>query len=185
MKRLAAVVAAVLMAAAMTASAQTGDFGLRAGYQRLADGDGGGSALGGFFRWDWHRVVMFEAALLYHVEEVDGAATNAATDIEFIPVQFSAMIYPLRRDYQFSPYLLAGVGVYITRAVQTGVDSESDFDFGWHLGLGLDMNLNERVFLEGDFRYIWLDTQTDNTTIRDAMASFDSWMATVGIGFRL
>jgi outer membrane protein W len=47
------------------------------------------------------------------------------------------------------------------------------------------MNLNERVFLEGDFRYIWLDAQTDNTTVRDALASFDSWMATVGIGFRL
>lgn len=180
MKKVLAVVGAVCLAASMTASAQMGDFGVRCGYQRLADADNGSFVGGGYFRWDWHRIVMLEAAVLYHVEEID-----AATDLEIIPVQFSGLIYPLRRDYQFSPYILAGMGLYISRVVPDAGETDSSTDFGWHLGLGVDYALNDRVFIEGDFRYIWLDTQTDNQTAADVLSSFDSWMATVGIGFRL
>ena len=181
MKKIVAVLAAVWLAAGMTASAQMGDFGLRCGYQRLAEGDNGGAVVGGgYFRWDWHRIVMLEAAVLYHVEEV-----NPTNDLELIPIQFSGLIYPLRRDYQFSPYILGGVGFYLTRVVQKGVSTDSNSDFGWHLGLGVDCAVNDRVFIEGDFRYIWLKTETDSQTIRDTLSSFDSWMATIGIGFRL
>lgn len=182
MKRTMAVVAAVLfLAAGLNASAQMGDFGLRLGFQRLADGDSGGAFVGGgYFRWDWHRIVMLEAAVLYHVEEV-----NPTTDLELYPIQFSGLIYPLRRDYRCSPYLLGGAGLYISRVVPKTEPTESNTDFGWHLGLGADYALNDRVFIEGDFRYIWLDTETENRTAADVLSDFDSWMATIGIGFRL
>jgi opacity protein-like surface antigen len=123
---------------------------------------------------------MLEAAVLYHVEEVD-----STTDLELFPIQFSGLIYPLRRDYQFSPYLLGGAGLYITRVVPDAGPTDSSTDFGWHLGFGVDYALNDRVFLEGDFRYIWLDTETENQTAADVLSNFDSWMLTVGIGFRL
>ena len=180
MKRLAAMVVAVLMVGGASALAQQGDFGARLGYQRLTDGNSGAFVGGGYFRWDWHRIVMLEAAVLYHVEEV-----NATTDLELWPLQFSGLIYPLRRDYAISPYLLAGGGLYVTRLVEEHAKSESDFDFGWHLGFGLDFALNDRVFLEADFRYLWLDSNTQSETAAEALSNFDSWMATAGIGFRL
>lgn len=181
MKKIVAVLAAVWLAAGMTASAQTGDFGLRCGYQRLSEGDNNGAFVGGgYFRWDWHRIVMLEAAVLYHVETV-----NATTDLELFPIQFSGLIYPLRRDYMVSPYLLGGAGLYISRLVPDSGPTDSSTDFGWHLGLGADWAINDRVFIEGDFRYIWLDTKTANQTAAEVLSNFDSWMATIGIGFRL
>jgi outer membrane protein W len=179
-KRLAAVLAVACVAAGSAAFAQQGDFGVRVGYQRLADGDSGALVGGGFFRWDWHRIVMLEATVLYHVEEV-----NDTTDLELWPVQFSGLIYPLRRDYAISPYLLAGGGLYITRLVEKHVDTESEFDFGWHLGFGFDFALSDRVFLEADFRYLWVESNSDAETAADVLSDFDSWMATAGIGFRL
>ena len=181
MKKIVVVLAAVWLAAGMTASAQMGDFGVRLGYQRLAEGDHNGAFVGGgYFRWDWHRIVMMEAAVLYHVEEV-----NPTTDLELFPIQLSGLIYPLRRDYQISPYILGGAGMYIWRQVPKTGPTDSSTDFGWHLGFGVDCAINDRVFLEGDFRYIWLHTSTDNQTVADVLSNFDSWMATFGIGFRL
>lgn len=181
MKRVLAVIVAAVVMCGSAAFAQMGDFGLRGGYQRLTEGDAGGAFVGGgFFRWDWHRIVMLEAAVLYHVEEV-----NSTTDLELYPIQFSGLIYPLRRDYTLSPYILGGGGLYISRLVAKGSDSNSEFDFGWHLGFGMDLALNDRVFLEGDFRYLWLDSGTGNQTAADVLSNFDSWMATVGLGFRL
>jgi len=179
MKRLAAMVAAA-MVAGTSAWAEQGDFGARFGYQRLAGGDNGAMVGGGFFRWDWHRIVMLEAAVLYHVEEV-----SPAVDLELWPLQFSGLIYPLRRDYALSPYILGGGGLYITRVVEKDVSSESNFDFGWHLGFGIDFALSDRVFLETDFRYLWLDSSGSDQTAAEVLSNFDSWMATVGIGFRL
>lgn len=181
MKKVVAVLAAVWLAAGLTASAQMGDFGLRLGYQRFSEGDSSGAFVGGgYFRWDWHRIVMLEAAVLYHVEEV-----SPTVDLEFIPIQFSGLIYPLRRDYKCSPYILGGLGLYLSRVVPDAGSTESSSDFGWHLGFGADYALNDRVFVEGDFRYIWLKTNTDNETVSGILSNFDSWMATVGIGFRL
>jgi outer membrane protein W len=65
------------------------------------------------------------------------------------------------------------------------VDTESEFDFGWHLGFGFDFALSDRVFLEADFRYLWVESNSDAETAADVLSDFDSWMATAGIGFRL
>ena len=136
--------------------------------------------MGGLFlRMNWRSVLFAEGAVLYHKEEV------GAADLEFIPVQLSAMLFFLRRDLDFSPYVLAGAGTYISRRVEPGQDSDTEFDLGWHLGFGLDYLLNDRFFVEGDFRYIWLDVDFGDQTVGDKLSNFDNWMGTVGVGFRI
>ncbi|MDP6630816.1 MAG: outer membrane beta-barrel protein [Kiritimatiellia bacterium] len=126
------VVCVVLCAVAATAGSDNmADLGFRLGYQDFAEGDG--SFMGGaYLRLPWRSVVMSEVSIMYHSHE------SGNTDYELIPIQLSAMIFVLRRDLDYSPYLIAGVGAYIARQIDQDDDSDSDFDFGWHLGLGLD-----------------------------------------------
>jgi outer membrane protein W len=156
------------------------DFGFRGGYQRFAD-EGNGAFMGGLFlRVNWRSVIFTEGAVLYHSEDV------GSSDVELIPIQLSAMLFFLRRDLDLSPYLLAGVGAYLTRSVEEdGSDSDTQFDLGWHLGLGLDYALSDRVFVEGDLRYIWLDVDFEGETVSDKLTNYNNWLAAVGLGFRL
>ena len=163
---------------AMAGGDSMADLGFRLGYQDFQEGDG--SVMGGaFLRLPWKSVVMTEAAIMYHSHE------EGDVEYELIPIQLSAMVFVLRRDLDFSPYLLAGVGAYIARQIDEDDDSDSDFDFGWHLGLGLDYKLNDRVFVEGDFRYIWLDLDFEDQTVGEKLGDFNNWIASVGLGFRL
>lgn len=170
--------ACALATGAVAAQDNMADFGFRGGYQRFTEGDG--SLMGGLFlRLPWHSVVMGEGAVMYHTR------SEGPVDEEFIPIHLSAMIFILRRDLDFSPYLLAGLGGYVSRRVEEGSDSNTDFDLGWHLGLGLDYKLSDRVFVEGDLRYIWLDVDFGDQTVGEKLRNFNNWMASVGIGFRL
>jgi hypothetical protein len=180
MKRGWAVVVVLVLAMAGASLANEGDFGLRLGYQKFPSGGDGGIAGGAYFRMDWHRVLYWEVAALYHSESAGDHA-----DLEQIPVQLSALLFFLRRDLVVSPYLLAGVGGYTTRLVREGQDTDSSFDFGWHLGGGCLWNLNDRIFIEGDARYVWLNADMKDQTLGDKLSDFNSWLATVGVGFRL
>jgi opacity protein-like surface antigen len=180
MRRCVLVVCVVLFAGvAMAGSGDNmADLGFRLGYQDFQEGDG--SFMGGaFLRLPWRSVVMTEGAIMYHSHE------SGNIDYELIPIQLSAMVFVLRRDLDFSPYLLAGVGAYIARQIDEDDDSDSEFDFGWHLGLGLDYKLSDRVFVEGDFRYIWLDVDFGDQTVGEKLSDFNNWIASVGLGFRL
>ena len=173
-------VLAIAVCGAARVRADAVDLGVRAGYQRFRDSDSGAFMGGGFLRLDWRSVIFLEGAVLYHSEEVD------SIDLEFIPIQLSAMLFFLRRDLDFCPYVLAGGGAYVSRSVDSDEnDSETEFDLGWHLGFGLDYALGDRVFVEGDFRYVWLDVDFGGKTVSDELSDFDNWMASVGIGFRI
>jgi len=180
MKRLAMAVMAVGMLAASAVVAGMADVGARAGYMRMAEADDGAFLGGLFFRTDWRGVVFIDGSVYYHTEEISDNA-----DLELIPMQLSAMLFLLGRDGVLSPFVLGGGGLYWTRTTETGKDSDSSFDFGWHLGFGADYNLSKRMFIEGDFRYIWLDSDTENKTISDSLKNFNHWIAGIGIGFRL
>ncbi len=169
-----------ILAVAACATGSEADFGFRAGYQRFTEADDGAFMGGAFLRLPWRSVILGEGALMYHKESVGDV------DLEIIPVQLSLMLFFLRRDLDFCPYLLAGAGTYITRRVeQDGGDSDTDIDIGWHLGFGLDYLLNDRIFVEGDFRYIWLDVDFGGQTVGEKLTNFNNWMANIGIGFRL
>ena len=180
MKKTVHLIVCVMMCALAVTAAEDNqaDLGFRGGYQRFEGGDG--SFMGGvFLRLPWRSVIMGEGAVMYHTHD------EGTVDFEVIPLQLSAMLFVLRRDLDFSPYLLAGVGAYVTRRVEDEGDSDSNFDFGWHLGLGLDYKLTDRMFIEGDFRYIWLDIDFEDMTVGDKLTEFNNWMGTVGFGFRL
>jgi len=179
MRRIA-MMCAGLMVAASTVQAGMADVGVRGGYMRMSEADDGAFLGGGFFRTDWREVVFIDASVYYHSEEV---ARNA--DLELIPIQLSAMLFLLGRDNLLNPFVLGGGGLYWNRTTVTGEETESEFDFGWHLGFGGDYNLSDRMFVEADFRYIWLDTNSDNETIGSALSNFNHWIAGVGFGFRL
>jgi opacity protein-like surface antigen len=178
-RRVWAAVALVGLLAGM-ASAGEADFGLRGGYMRFPDAEDGALLGSLFFRTDWREVVYIDASVYYHTEEV---ATDL--DLEFIPIQLSAMLFLLGRQGAISPFVLAGGGVYWSRTTPAGHESNSEFDIGWHLGLGCDIALSDRMFIETDFRYIWLDVDSEGETFADSLADFNHWMAGVGLGFRL
>lgn len=179
------VVLAVLMGLGLVATqAAELDLGARAGYQRIADADDGSFLIGVFLRTDWRGVIFFEGAVLYNDEEVDAGGNTI--DVEFIPIQFSAEIFVLGRDEVFCPYILAGGGAYVVRTTDTAAsDSETQVDLGWHLGLGVDFVPTEKIFFEADLRYVWLDVEFDGQTVSDKLSDFNSWMATIGAGFRI
>lgn len=179
MKRMAIAISAALM---MVSSVYAGkaDVGARAGYMRIAEAEDG-TLLGGlFFRTDWHDVVFIDGSLYYHTEEI-----APGVDLELIPIQLSAMLFLLGRDNLINPFVLGGGGIYWNRTTVTGRDTDSEFDFGWHLGLGADFNLSDRIFVEGDFRYMWLDSSSEDQTFGASLKDFNHWIAGVGLGFRL
>lgn len=180
MKRVAMAIGVVLVLTAATVQAGMADVGLRGGYMRMSEADDGAFLGGLFFRTDWREVVFIDGSLYYHSEEV-----SRGVDMELIPIQLSAMLFLLGRDNMINPFVLGGGGLYWTRTTVSGDDTDSEFDFGWHLGLGADYNLSERMFIEGEFRYIWLDTETEDQTFGSALKNFNHWIGSVGIGFRL
>ncbi len=126
MKRLVCAAVCVMLCAGAGAadSNSMADLGFRAGYQSFDDGEG--SFMGGaYLRLPLVSVVMTEASIMYHTHDI------GPVEYELIPIQLSAMVFVLRRDLEFSPYLLAGVGAYIARQIDENDDSDSDFDFGW------------------------------------------------------
>lgn len=155
------------------------DVGARAGYMRLSDADSGALLGGLFFRSDWRRVVFVDGSLFYHNKEV-----ARGVDLELIPMQLSAMLYLLGRDGLVSPYVLGGGGVYWKRTTEAG-KTDSKFDLGWHLGVGGDYAISSRMFVEADFRYIWLSAGSKGQTFADTLSDFNHWIGSVGIGFRL
>ncbi len=180
MKRVVIAISTVMMLTAATLQAGMADVGVRGGYMRMSEADDGAFLGGLFFRTDWRGVVFVDGSLYYHSKEV-----ARDVDLELIPIQLSAMLFLLGRDNTLNPFVLGGGGLYWTRTTITGKDTKSEFDFGWHLGLGADYNLSDRMFIETEFRYIWLDTDSDNKTIADSLKNFNHWIGSVGIGFRL
>jgi hypothetical protein len=179
MKRIIFVVLVMIVAIGTSAQADMGDAGVRAGYMRFSEADSGAMMGGLFFRSDWQKIVFVDWSLYYNEKEV-----APGIDLELIPIQLSGMLFLLGRDDVFSPFVLGGLGLYWQR-MSDGNDSENDFDFGWHLGFGADYKLTDRIFLEADFRYIWLDASSEGQTFGDKLSDFDHWIGTLGIGFRL
>ena len=179
MKRMVLIMVAACLVAGVGMTDEL-DIGVRGGYGRLGSSNDGAFLLGLFGRKNWFSELFTEVGVLYHEERVDGL------DVEVIPLQFSALLYFLRRDTEYCPYLLGGVGLYTVRYNDTVHDeTDTEFDFGGHLGFGMDYLLSDKVFVECDFRYAWLDVDFEGRTVKDTLSDFDSWVATLGIGFRL
>jgi hypothetical protein len=180
MRRSKVWIAGLIVMVAGLVFAEEADIGFRGGYMRLPEGEASGLLPGAFLRMAWKEVIFIEGAGYYHAEELSETA-----DLETIPLQLSAMVFLMRRSGRACPFILGGAGVYWTRATEEGQEAESELDIGWHVGGGLDFTLVENVFLELDYRHIWLDVDVGGRTFADALSDSKRWTASVGLGFRL
>jgi hypothetical protein len=104
-----------------------------------------------------------ELALDYR-SALTGDLLERITDI---PIQGSLLIYPVRA--RLAPYILGGVGWYSqnvkrfsTAGATTPVDEATTRRIGYHAGLGADLRIHRRVSLHGDYRYTFLDFNSDD-----------------------
>jgi opacity protein-like surface antigen len=93
----------------------------------------------------------------------------------------TGLFYPVENVYG-----AAGVGWY-----NAEVDYEKDLDylptkshqkFGWHFGAGVEIPMSERIFLNGDFRYTFLNYNFEEVPGSDKIDS-DMFAVTAGLMF--
>ena len=104
-----------------------------------------------------------ELALDYR-STLTGDLLERITDI---PIQGSMLIYVTRA--RLAPYILGGVGWYSqnvqrfsTVGAATPVDEATTRRIGYHAGFGADVRIHRRVSLHGDYRYIFLNFNSDD-----------------------
>jgi len=109
-----------------------------------------------------------------------------ATTAKDYPVQVSALLYVLPKIVWVQPFVLAGGGWY-----HTDVDGPANFSghqnrFGPHVGAGLEFNVTSNFFIDGTYRFVWLndlhsvDSQGNPVSYRDR-----GHMITVGLNYKL
>ena len=136
--------------------------------------------------------------------DVDVAGSPAGLDalngnlgsIKHLPPTLSAVWYPLQSNSAFQPYV--GAGVNFTWFFDESVSSEAkgknfrglDLDNSWGLAaqIGADYMLTDRVMLNGQIRYI--DIDTSGTTHLDGVGRLkvdvdvDPMVYMVGLGYK-
>jgi opacity protein-like surface antigen len=119
-----------------------------------------------------------EASIMFHENDFE----NGDVVIVQYPVQLTAFLYILDKG-PIQPYVLGGVGWYYTRIeyrdTLSAIPDKTDNTFGWHFGAGVELFLSDRVSLNGDVRYIFIDPDTDKVVDQD----FNYWQITFGINF--
>ncbi len=158
-------------------------FGLgpRAGFYKPKDADEGKFTGGLQTRFRVFPFLGIEGSVDYH--QTDFA--NGSVRVRTYPVMVSGLLYFYPKP-GISPYLLAGVGWHFqdvefrTNPSQPTVRSNQ---FGGQAGGGLDIPLGDRVTLDADVRYIFLDFDDDVNTRAGTALSADSVAATLGLTF--
>ena len=84
----------------------------------------------------------------------------------------------------FEPYGLFGIGAYITDLDvhdNTGtVRGSTEVTYGLHAGAGLNINLQDKMFLGVEGKYLWADPSFGGQHMK-----LDGFVATAVIGFRI
>jgi opacity protein-like surface antigen len=124
------------------------------------------------------RFLAAEASISVHQDRfADGDIT-----VTQWPVQVTGLLFPFP-GWGLQPYALAGVGWYYTtvhtRGSKASLNDETDRNFGAHVGAGAEIAASSSLILFGDFRWIFLETDTDAIKRGD----FNFWQITFGIGF--
>ena len=152
-------------------------FGVRAGYMSIDDMDDGGSANIGFTSGlRVNNTVAVEFSIDYHSSDFSEA------DRTTYAFQCSALVFFAGTRAKFQPYLVGGIGYYLS-----GYDYYRDgyrytnFNtdkFGLHGGVGADFQVAPNAWMTLDVRYLFVDEDAPD------MDSVDGILATVGTKFR-
>lgn len=160
--------------------------GPRLGYYQSPDADNGNFYFGGHMRMRFSRVFGFEAALEYRTASEYERADGGSVSVSQVPLTGSLLLFiPLTNDVV--PYGFGGLGAYYTNYRCDGglfdCSDDSNFNLGYHLGVGLELPLNESVGLSGDYRYLFLNPEENESNLDDA--SFSGSVFSLGVTFYL
>lgn len=156
-----------------------GPFSLGAvgGYLRVKDADEG-TWFGGVQARLRFGMLAAEASVQVHQDKYE----DGDVVITQYPVQLTAFLYFIPEG-PIRPYILGGVGWYYSRVDYRDnlnfIDDETDSSFGWHFGAGLEIFLADRISINGDVRYIFVDPDTEQVIDTD----FNYWQLTFGLNF--
>jgi len=156
--------------------------GARVGYLKGRDAERG-TWLGGIQgRLQLIPHLAVEGSIEFHRDDyMDGDVI-----VTYYPVQLTALFYPLPK-LALKPYLLGGGGWYFTRVDYEDelgwYDSETDHAFGFHVGAGAELNAGDKIVLNVDFRYVFIDEPgVDNSDLDEE--EWDYWQITGGVNIR-
>jgi len=126
--------------------------GPHVGYYKAKDADDGKVMFGGALRLKLTNALGFEGSIDYRQE----GYRNESIVVRTWPVLLTGLFYPTPNIYG-----AAGVGWYNTQ-IEFEKDlaqrnDKSSQEFGWHFGAGVEIPLSERVMINTDFRYTFLD----------------------------
>ena len=114
---------------------------------------------GGQIRLSLSQRIGVEVSLDRHTQSFDLLNQR----VKETPIQTSLLLKMAGGSFQ--PYLLGGPGWY-KRSVEPIEDPTSDSnvsttEFGWHAGGGVELRLGKHVGIHGDYRYTFLDFNSD------------------------
>jgi opacity protein-like surface antigen len=98
-------------------------------------------------------------------------------------------VYPMTMGGRFivpnpfiEPYIGAGVGIYFANLKEppSGID-DSSTEFGGYLSLGMDFWLNQRVALNIEGRYHWVDASFENNLGSSVNVNLSGWTTNFGV----
>lgn len=203
----------IVRAGAVTVQTQENSSGVKVDRGALAGTDLGGKAslsndtqLGLNFAYmmtDNLGIELLAATPFTHDVSIKGAGLGAANGklgtLKHLPPTLSLVYYPLDSKGVFQPYIGAGInytwfmdGDTSSRAEQAGFSNlRATNSWGWAAQIGADFMLTENVMLNGQIRYIDIDTQAyvdHNTLAGGIRAKVDvdvkPWVYMVGLGYK-
>jgi hypothetical protein len=182
-----ALLALVLAAPPAAADGFGMDLGIHGGLVGTDGGDGNSFVGGAQARFHLFWIIGAEARASYYSDSYD-LGQLGSVDIENVPFQASAMIYPIKLP-KVGVYLLGG-GTYSNLKVKgTSVITGEVTEKKWsaHAGAGIDIGLSNRITLNGDVRFVFIDADSVDELVDEAVSDYtgDYWAATIGLNFKL
>jgi len=153
--------------------------GPRLGYVLTPDADNNTWTVGGQARWYKWDLIALEASIDFHHDRYEDGDIRTS----LVPIELSALVFPFK-NWKIRPYGLAGIDLVFMSTRYSGSLSSTDNStrayLGGHFGLGSEIDLGEKMWLDVDFRWIFM--QEPKNFSGD---SSDYLQLTVGLNFKM
>ena len=202
---LMAATALTALAVSAPASAEQGDFLVRARAVYITPDESAETSIGGdidigtdvvpeldftYFVTDKFALELILATNEHSVAAIGTAAGDVPLgDITLLPPTLTLQYHPLAGE-TFSPYIGAGINYtlfYDADLPAGGIITDIDYDasIGFALQAGFDVMLNDNWFFNVDAKRLWLNTDVDlNGGTITADVDIDPWIFGAGFGFK-
>ena len=167
----------LVLAAASPAAAQVSfGLGIHGGVVSASDADNTVPTGGAHARLRLLGFLGLEGAVDYRQEEFSGGLLQVDT----VPITLSVLLYPIPVG-PLQPYLVGGIGFYLSDITVADGPSNDTSNVGAHLGGGLDIRLGSSWALHGDVRYVIRELDTNGLGVSSLDA--DGWQVQVGLTY--